>query len=457
MAVKVRCSDCRKKIALDSAFAGSMCRCPYCKSIIMVPDMEQGVSRDSRLARPQRRPEKPGVSRSRKKRGLFEKNDPRKGGRKNVGGAAPIVDEKDIPIPRISPSFGGIEQPTRTKIPRGDKADSGRTPSARNRTPGPPIVGGSGLRETGRPPIDESVKLSGQVDALADLAGSGILAQGEPSVIDQVVHVDVSQFSEDQLAAIPTASPVRMQGIVSLILILVLVVMVAACVYLGIKMFSTRDSSDEIYQKGAPAISGKITELANPFTVGVASTVCRDVRIASPVVYCIDAGENLAAGGVFAFARDVVRASVLSLTGQERFGVVVAQDSGPRLISGKMFPGGGDGDDAIRDVLEDSADGGVVEMGGASSIAGAVAVALKQKPRTLVLIISRKEISDPGVMGGKIAAAGVRLVLVVLGSETDEQADSYEALVKSAGKGAVSRVYKSVNKLSGMYDEKNLP
>jgi len=33
MAIRVRCSNCEKKIAIDEAFAGGVCRCPYCGAL----------------------------------------------------------------------------------------------------------------------------------------------------------------------------------------------------------------------------------------------------------------------------------------------------------------------------------------------------------------------------------------------------------------------------------------
>jgi hypothetical protein len=37
MQIQVRCGSCRNTISLDEAFAGGMCRCPHCKSIVEVP------------------------------------------------------------------------------------------------------------------------------------------------------------------------------------------------------------------------------------------------------------------------------------------------------------------------------------------------------------------------------------------------------------------------------------
>ena len=57
MAIKIRCSECSKKISIDEAFAGGACRCPYCKAIVMVP----GESREGAAVRPLGpRPDAPG-------------------------------------------------------------------------------------------------------------------------------------------------------------------------------------------------------------------------------------------------------------------------------------------------------------------------------------------------------------------------------------------------------------
>lgn len=38
MAIKIRCQRCSRRISIDEAFAGGVCRCPYCKAINNVPD-----------------------------------------------------------------------------------------------------------------------------------------------------------------------------------------------------------------------------------------------------------------------------------------------------------------------------------------------------------------------------------------------------------------------------------
>jgi DNA-directed RNA polymerase subunit RPC12/RpoP len=58
MAIKIRCSECSKKISIDEAFAGGACRCPYCKAIVMVPGESRGGAAPDRPSAP--RPDAPG-------------------------------------------------------------------------------------------------------------------------------------------------------------------------------------------------------------------------------------------------------------------------------------------------------------------------------------------------------------------------------------------------------------
>lgn len=57
--MKTRCLGCNKKISIDDAFAGGVCRCPYCKAITVVPATERSSLDYS--ARPERpsRPDSP--------------------------------------------------------------------------------------------------------------------------------------------------------------------------------------------------------------------------------------------------------------------------------------------------------------------------------------------------------------------------------------------------------------
>ena len=52
MAIRVRCDHCRKKISMDEAFAGGVCRCPYCGQLNMAPGAPGSPGPDRRPDRP---------------------------------------------------------------------------------------------------------------------------------------------------------------------------------------------------------------------------------------------------------------------------------------------------------------------------------------------------------------------------------------------------------------------
>ena len=56
--MRIRCAECQKKISIDDAFAGGVCRCPHCKALVVVPAAE-AVAVSDRPDFPAVRPEPP--------------------------------------------------------------------------------------------------------------------------------------------------------------------------------------------------------------------------------------------------------------------------------------------------------------------------------------------------------------------------------------------------------------
>jgi DNA-directed RNA polymerase subunit RPC12/RpoP len=56
MAIRLKCSQCRKQMSVDDAFAGGVCRCPYCKATVMVPGSREDGARGARPAEPGAQP-----------------------------------------------------------------------------------------------------------------------------------------------------------------------------------------------------------------------------------------------------------------------------------------------------------------------------------------------------------------------------------------------------------------
>ncbi len=415
MALRIRCSQCQKKISVDEAFAGSMCRCPYCKMIIRVPRApESGPAGHPRPSRPGTRPERPSQPQARPHVGS---------GLQNVAGSRPIVDGADKARPSRPTRPTVIEKPGVPQVP-------GYTPEPKPVHRPQPV------------PVGESAQA------------------GSEKEIQQSAPVDETQLTAEQIAAIPIANTVFLQGMVSLILIGVLVVVGAASVYLGMKVFAkaSENQSDTAYVSGEEPET--VEELPNPFLVSEKGPrICSVVEIADPVVYVIDGGDAM--GDLFLYARDAMRASAISLGDGASFGVIVAGEERDVYVGSKMFQGGSMGDKAIQPFLRSNYDDdptrAVVEIGGASDLKRGVDQALSLKPKTLVLFVRNTDIPDPKDLGKRIASGKVRLVLVAFGYEYDEQKQSYEALVKAAGAAAKLVLYDTDRELQTYYDERNLP
>ncbi|MCL2700182.1 MAG: hypothetical protein FWE88_00650 [Phycisphaerae bacterium] len=91
MAIRIQCSECKRRIVIDDAFAGGACRCPFCSEIVMVPGGEgEGTSDRPDSPRPESpdSPERPAEP----------------GGRPAEPGAEPKakppIDPKSVPVAR---------------------------------------------------------------------------------------------------------------------------------------------------------------------------------------------------------------------------------------------------------------------------------------------------------------------------------------------------------------------
>lgn len=395
---------------MDEAFAGSMCRCPYCKMIIRVPRLPETAGAGGRPSRPGMRPERPNAPSSRPHVGS---------GLSHVSGSRPIVEAQDKSRPQRPTGPTVIEKPGVPQVP-GFKPEP--KPAHRPHVP-----------------------------------------HREPQLIEST-PVDETQLTSDQIASIPTANPVFLQGVVSLVLIGVLAVVGAASVYLGVRVFSkpSEDEDSNAYVSGTEI--EEVEELPNPFIVSEdGPRVCNSIEITAPVVYLIDGGDAM--GDLYLYARDAMRASMLSLGNKNSFGVVIAGETQAVHVGKKMFRGGESGDKGTKPLLRsnydesvsDKPDQAVVEIAGASDLARGIGKALSLKPKTLVMFVRNAEIPDPQAAGEQIALAKVRLVLVAFGYEYDEQKDSYEALVQAAGGASKLILYDTDRVLQSYYDNGNLP
>jgi DNA-directed RNA polymerase subunit RPC12/RpoP len=197
--MKLPCTECSKKISIDDAFAGGVCRCPYCRALVFVPEDK-----------------------------------------------------------RASTAGGG----------RPDSPDEERPDSPE----------------------------------------------------------DLKAMAESQGKRIPLATPVKVQGIVTLVLLGVLLAMIAVTVtYLMVHF-----GGNEVENGEEPVTPGGFTEgpIVNPYepAKGMAGPwVAGNVPIRTPVIYVVDGGGSM--GNYFDSAGLITRMSIRRLGESDTFNVLVSQDA----------------------------------------------------------------------------------------------------------------------------------
>lgn len=294
MAIKVRCEDCNKKVSIDQAFAGGVCRCPYCTAIVFVPDADGQRAGGERPESPRARPETPTA-------------------------AAPA---EEITID-----------------------------------------------------VDEA--------ALAEAHGQ---------------------------TYIPTASPVKLQGIVSIVLSVLLLVMIGVLVGI-IVIYAMEDD-------GPPTVGPEV----GAFTVNTDKpAVAGTLPVTTPVVYCIDTSGNM--GDVIEYAGDIVLASLKSLK-DGKFAIILCGEQADKATPA-MPASDEDCRKAAAALLAD------INVLGAADLGRSLRTALQRSPRTIVLMARDIDMGTPAAVE-EIKQAGVRLVTVGMGSSEDSAKELAE-LAKSTG------------------------
>jgi hypothetical protein len=213
------------------------------------------------------------------------------------------------------------------------------------------------------------------------------------------------------------------------------------------KIYSSSEIAKEIQE------TSYATENVSPFEYKTdASLICNQFKVKGPVVFCVDAGTSM--GDKYCMARDMVRASVLSMKQSDTFGVIVNQDSGANVIT-TMTGGGTAGEAKIRKKLSETADEGTVTLGGAPMLEEAIAAAVEMKPKTVVLFIADKDIESPKRMAAVLEKAGAELIIVSLDTKSGQDVTIKE-FAKEAGQATQVQLY-NAEELERSYEKCDLP
>ena len=228
-------------------------------------------------------------------------------------------------------------------------------------------------------------------------------------------------------ADIPVADRVALQGIAGIVLLVALLAMVAGGVFIAVKIVGSEDGKPD---DGTPAVQ------SNPFIPADRAMVVGDIAVRPPVVYVLDASGSMQAA--YAYGGRMIDASLASLPGGAKAGVIVGAEEAPTGISGGYvtMPTGR----AAASRLIES-----IRPAGGADIAEALEAALALSPKTIVLL-TRQYVDDASLLAlaDRARQRGVVIIVIVPGYRADV-AESASVLAKRTG--GESRAY-SLDQLS---------
>ena len=359
MAIKIRCVDCKKKISIDEAFAGGVCRCPYCTAIVYVPD-DAAVKKDKkgRAEKPKRRPTAP----SRRP-----------------------------------------ESPTTTSKPSRPES-----PMAISEDAADPMADTAIDAPLGADPMaDTALDAPAGVDTLAETS-LDIPNSTKPWKTASKTAEEKALAAAKKQANIPTAAPVKVQGIVAMVLSGLLVVMLSGMIYIAViftqpPIVETRPddyNQTAFTQKDVPSIAGKI-------------------EITAPVIYCIDTSKPMAE--VFDAAEQIVLVSIKSLKGGQ-FNVILIGEDDDKIMSPKPIASDPAGLTKAKEFIE-------IELCGEGDQVRALQAALAMDPKSVVILAKDNVRGLKGKVEAAFKTKSVPLHAVILGSKSR----GLEDLAKATG------------------------
>ena len=310
MAIKIRCSDCRKKISIDEAFAGGMCRCPYCKAIVYVPEESGDAAVAARPAAPGSRPAEPGES---------------------------------------------------PETPQGAEGEA------------------------------------------AAEAGA------EPAPVVDHEHI-------------PMARPVKIQGVITIVLLALLLVMVGLGVAMALLYIPSGPLDVDVPDEGMPV---------NPLSVVKGAPAVAGLKLqASPVIYILDGGSSMR--DVFDGVRVMVGNSVASLGAKNQFTAVLCREDEDKFMGAAYANGGEEGKKALHAFLD------LVVPTGASDIPRALKAAVERKCKVIVLV-ARKTVDDAAEIAAQAKAQGI--VINTISVDGDSEVNASMKALAAAGGGEAKAYY----------------
>ena len=218
----------------------------------------------------------------------------------------------------------------------------------------------------------------------------------------------------------PLAAPVRVQGIVTIVMLAILLALLCGGGYVVATRLSKSGDGGGNGQKsnggqtGVNDNGGKMNPFLGTGLIGGGPGV-DGMEIDSPIIYCIEGGSSMAE--TLNYAVGMTRVSIRALSGNHRFNMAIGEEGGAgddswyRFLLKDYTGGGPMGELAVSKPLDE------VTGSGAPSIPRLLKAAIARKPHTIVLFAS-KPIYDTEELGKLAKAQGVRIVTICLTDDT---------------------------------------
>jgi hypothetical protein len=239
-------------------------------------------------------------------------------------------------------------------------------------------------------------------------------------------------------AEVPMARPVRNQGIMALVLLVVFVLAAVGAFYLwkalnapvdedkpdaNTQVSTGQDQKTKHPPAGTattnpkPTAGPNVTPAPNPTPVpkAVVPNVADEPIKISPVIYVLDCGGGMAHEGLLDAARAVALRSVASLKPVQRFTIILAEERDYEALPGDYLQGGAKGVGDANKFLEDA------RPRGESDIPRALMAALNRLDRAdgTIVLCCHKAIDSSNELLEKIKASKAAIIAVAMDGDDD--------------------------------------
>ena len=232
-----------------------------------------------------------------------------------------------------------------------------------------------------------------------------------PQELQQPPHI--GPISSESAKSLPIANPVRIQGIITIVLSGFLLLILAFGIALLIKARASQNSKEgkgvnhtlkevQVQPSNEQDSETVFPEPAiNPLTVrGIAG-----MDFTSPVIFILDGTSSMQQ--LFDFGVALIRYSILAMGAGEKFNLIVVSEEGLFSPSDDWLEGGKDGDKRVKEFLSAYAPAGTADL------FPAIARAILKKPKSIVIITNRS-ISNANKIIEKAHKASIKIYLVGL-------------------------------------------